>query len=108
MKVAGPIFFFPSRRRHTRLVSDWSSDVCSSDLGGKGNDVIFGGDPLDPTAGGSDSLSGGAGNDTVVGGAGDDALFGGDPDTDLGSGDDLLAGGAGNDVIRGGDGDDLI
>src|SRR5262249_46610944 len=22
----------PSRRRHTRLVSDWSSDVCSSDL----------------------------------------------------------------------------
>src|SRR5215213_766471 len=27
-------FFFSSRRRHTRLVSDWSSDVCSSDLGG--------------------------------------------------------------------------
>src|SRR5438046_3670179 len=26
------IFFFSSRRRHTRLVSDWSSDVCSSDL----------------------------------------------------------------------------
>src|SRR5262249_59625013 len=26
-------FFFASRRRHTRLVSDWSSDVCSSDLG---------------------------------------------------------------------------
>src|SRR5262249_58499307 len=25
-------FFFSSRRRHTRLVSDWSSDVCSSDL----------------------------------------------------------------------------
>src|SRR5262249_57292960 len=24
---------FSSRRRHTRLVSDWSSDVCSSDLG---------------------------------------------------------------------------
>src|ERR1019366_8977083 len=24
--------FFASRRRHTRLVSDWSSDVCSSDL----------------------------------------------------------------------------
>src|SRR5262249_60075611 len=23
---------FSSRRRHTRLVSDWSSDVCSSDL----------------------------------------------------------------------------
>src|SRR5438046_6912107 len=26
-------FFFTSRRLHTRLVSDWSSDVCSSDLG---------------------------------------------------------------------------
>src|SRR5262249_34269437 len=25
------VFFFSSRRRHTRLVSDWSSDVCSSD-----------------------------------------------------------------------------
>src|SRR5262249_57378509 len=25
-------FCFSSRRRHTRLVSDWSSDVCSSDL----------------------------------------------------------------------------
>src|SRR5258706_479760 len=25
-------FLFSSRRRHTRLVSDWSSDVCSSDL----------------------------------------------------------------------------
>ena len=28
----GFFFFFSSRRRHTRLVSDWSSDVCSSDL----------------------------------------------------------------------------
>src|SRR5690242_18835217 len=26
-------FFFSSRRRHTRLTCDWSSDVCSSDLG---------------------------------------------------------------------------
>src|SRR5690242_14968649 len=26
------IFFFSSRRRHTRLTCDWSSDVCSSDL----------------------------------------------------------------------------
>src|SRR5205814_3920705 len=26
------IFFFSSRRRHTRCLSDWSSDVCSSDL----------------------------------------------------------------------------
>src|SRR5256885_14164188 len=27
-----PVFFFSSRRRHTRLQGDWSSDVCSSDL----------------------------------------------------------------------------
>src|SRR5215471_20595411 len=27
------IFFFSSRRRHTRSLRDWSSDVCSSDLG---------------------------------------------------------------------------
>src|SRR5438874_9949954 len=28
------IFFFSSRRRHTRSLRDWSSDVCSSDLSG--------------------------------------------------------------------------
>src|SRR3712207_8116617 len=26
------VFFFSSRRRHTRYWRDWSSDVCSSDL----------------------------------------------------------------------------
>src|SRR5690349_25117970 len=30
------IFFFSSRRRHTRSLRDWSSDVCSSDLFGAG------------------------------------------------------------------------
>src|SRR6266446_10023978 len=29
-------FFFSSRRRHTRLQGNWSSDVCSSDLEGPG------------------------------------------------------------------------
>src|SRR5437879_899413 len=28
------VFFFSSRRRHTRYIGDWSSDVCSSDLQG--------------------------------------------------------------------------
>src|SRR5689334_3049217 len=28
----GAVFFFSSRRRHTRWNCDWSSDVCSSDL----------------------------------------------------------------------------
>src|SRR5262245_22245183 len=35
----GESFFFSSRRRHTRCLSDWSSDVCSSDLARHG-DVI--------------------------------------------------------------------
>src|SRR5690606_40482051 len=30
------VFFFSSRRRHTRFSRDWSSDVCSSDLAGGG------------------------------------------------------------------------
>src|ERR1035441_2528782 len=31
-KLSSFCFFFSSRRRHTRCLSDWSSDVCSSDL----------------------------------------------------------------------------
>src|SRR6266446_9787314 len=38
-------FFFSSRRRHTRLQGDWSSDVCSSDLGGGVPQVRRGQDP---------------------------------------------------------------
>src|SRR3712207_8114943 len=35
------MFFFSSRRRHTRYWRDWSSDVCSSDLSqdGSGQDL---------------------------------------------------------------------
>src|SRR5690606_40036179 len=43
--------FFSSRRRHTRFSRDWSSDVCSSDLGlgfdladAFGGDTVFGGE----------------------------------------------------------------
>src|SRR5690606_39305206 len=39
------IFFFSSRRRHTRFSRDWSSDVCSSDLHRQG-----GGTAPDPGA----------------------------------------------------------
>src|SRR5258705_7207793 len=31
-RLVHAVFFFSSRRRHTRCLSDWSSDVCSSDL----------------------------------------------------------------------------
>src|SRR5437899_9461316 len=36
-------FFFSSRRRHTRCLSDWSSDVCSSDLAGSAADRLWNG-----------------------------------------------------------------
>src|SRR5256885_4154026 len=32
MSILNSFIFFSSRRRHTRLQGDWSSDVCSSDL----------------------------------------------------------------------------
>src|SRR5438034_10649769 len=35
-------FFFSSRRRHTRSLCDWSSDVCSSDLVDKAGAVVAG------------------------------------------------------------------
>src|SRR6266496_987699 len=40
-------FFFSSRRRHTRSLRDWSSDVCSSDLPDDG-DLDFNGAVADP------------------------------------------------------------
>src|SRR5437762_5813073 len=35
-------FFFSSRRRHTRYIGDWSSDVCSSDLIGADAELVRG------------------------------------------------------------------
>src|SRR5438093_9459980 len=40
VEQVGLKFLFSSRRRHTRLVSDWSSDVCSSDLNQQKNKII--------------------------------------------------------------------
>src|SRR5262245_63476695 len=42
MLMAGT-FFFSCRRRHTSCLSDWSSDVCSSDLAdaGTGTEPLF-------------------------------------------------------------------
>src|SRR6266487_6498971 len=34
------VFFFSSRRRHTRWTGDWSSDVCSSDLDPRLKDTV--------------------------------------------------------------------
>src|SRR5699024_11330216 len=35
------VFFFSSRRRHTRSKRDWSSDVCSSDLAWRITALIY-------------------------------------------------------------------
>src|SRR5262245_66128205 len=63
------LFFFSSRRRHTRCLSDWSSDVCSSDLdtgsGAAAGDVGSGG--TDTGVGGAD---GGAGAPDLGDGSG--------------------------------------
>jgi Ca2+-binding RTX toxin-like protein len=71
--------------------------------GGAGADTLSGGDGNDSLAGGSggDSLAGGAGNDTLIGGAGGDSLYG-DAGTDLlsiGTGSDFVSGGAANDTL---------
>src|SRR5215204_2937556 len=41
-------FFFSSRRRHTRSLCDWSSDVCSSDLAATVLRAVVERAPLDP------------------------------------------------------------
>src|SRR6266850_6328647 len=47
MKIC--FFFFSSRRRHTRLQGDWSSDVCSSDLGAENASNLGRGDYDNPS-----------------------------------------------------------
>src|SRR6266496_4939700 len=42
MRDDNPLFFFfSSRRRHTRSLRDWSSDVCSSDLQASPGALVF-------------------------------------------------------------------
>src|SRR5256885_9189789 len=50
--MLGVFFFFSSRRRHTRLQGDWSSDVCSSDLfvDGRYDPALSHVEPLPPGA----------------------------------------------------------
>src|SRR5690606_40470573 len=75
------LFFFSSRRRHTRFSRDWSSDVCSSDLaiGGETTVELVVEHRGQPAAAGL--LRHGYHGQAV----------GGDPDVDL-----LLGGGAGD------------
>src|SRR5690349_23055700 len=45
-RLTDDLFFFSSRRRHTRSLRDWSSDVCSSDL-----TLLMGLTPIEQTGG---------------------------------------------------------
>src|SRR5260221_8780717 len=64
-------FFFSSRRRHTRSLCDWSSDVCSSDLtdadtntGDDANTDTDAGNDANTDAGNDANSGKDAGNDT--------------------------------------------
>src|SRR3546814_6482453 len=75
-------FFFKQKTAYEMRISDWSSDVCSSDLALWGNN-------------GADSILGQAGDDAIYGNQGDDTVDGGD-------GADSIFGGQGNDSLHGG------
>src|SRR5207237_4898076 len=53
------LFFFSSRRRHTRFKCDWSSDVCSSDLPGSclAPPTVAGPGGIDPDEPGADQAA---------------------------------------------------
>ena len=80
--------------------------------GGAGDDRLSGGDGDDTLIGGAgdDTLDGGDQKDVLEGGAGDDLLKGGRQNDTLdgGAGDDILAGGQGKDILVGGEGDDIL
>ncbi|OYU18874.1 MAG: hypothetical protein CFE34_08385, partial [Rhodobacteraceae bacterium PARR1] len=78
-------------------------DGSDSLTGGAGDDTIFGDVGADTLDGGSgnDSLLGGSGNDVISGGIGNDTLLGDE-------GNDTLDGGAGKDSLTGGDGNDTL
>ena len=69
---------------HLELVNG-SSSVVGTLSGGAGNDTLIGG-------GGGDSLNGGPGNDSIMGNGGDDTIDGG-------TGSDFMSGGDGNDTV---------
>ena len=78
--------------------------------GGQGDDTIYGGAGDDTISGdqGDDVIFGDSGADTISGGQGNDQLDGGSGVDTLsgGQGDDILDGGAGANIVDGGQGDD--
>jgi hypothetical protein len=86
---------------HDTVLVDAAVTLPVTLLGGNGRDSLTGGAGADTIDGGNgkDVLAGGAGNDTVMGGNASDVLDGGD-------GNDVLTGGRGRDQVTGGPGTD--
>src|SRR3546814_6205456 len=62
------VFFFSSRRRHTRCALVTGVQTCALPICYTAADTLIGGD-------GNDTLSGGGGGDSLNGGAGDDLIM---------------------------------
>src|SRR3546814_20321037 len=82
------VFFFSSRRRHTRCALVTGVQTCALPIyeiyGGSGGDYMIGGQ-------GADSMEGGTGDDQIYGDGSEE--LGGLPDGDLNhAGDDVIAG----------------
>ena len=79
---------------------------------GAGNDTIYGqfGDDLINAGDGDNNVDGGEGNDRIVTGSGADKVIGGEGDDfiNAGDGDDEVCAGEGNDGVMAGGGDDLV
>jgi Ca2+-binding RTX toxin-like protein len=93
------------------MTTIYGTETSDSLSGGAGNDTLYGygGDDRLDSYEGSDVLDGGTGNDTLNSSGGDDLLDGGDGSDvlDGGSGNDTLDGGVGNDMLRGAGGNDV-
>ena len=106
---AGDDFFSSTVDINTRAVGQDGNDELRT---AGGTDQLFGGegDDLLVSTGGNDRLVGNNGIDVLFGGDGDDAIFGlgGDDILHGEAGDDTLVAGFGDDVVYGDDGDDLV
>ena len=77
------------------MPSSPATTLADTVTGGAGNDTLYGGAKVSTVSGGAgnDTLYGGASGDTIEGGAGNDTILGQ-------AGSDIISGGAGNDIIE--------
>ncbi len=87
------------------IVGTTSSDTLD---GGAGNDTMFGGTSIVDPNDGNDSVLGGEGDDWLFGNGNNDTIIGGSSETDSLDGNDIIYGGFEHDVIYGSAGDDWI